>query len=429
MKDRLISSIQDPRLLEHLYQEDPDGFIAAFQEVFPDHPDSLVLQCWQERLSYTPGAKEKNNKNKEKSWFFYVIVFLFVIIGGLLSKLMQFMYGKYSTYEEVYLFRNISAFFLPFIAFIYLIHNKTTSKLKWIPIASILIVVVYINCLPNLVFEGKLSLYSDSFLLACFHTPLLYWFAGGFAFLGVSYKNAQRRLDWIKMNGEILFMTALILLAGIVLTGITMASFNIIGLDAEWYMEWIVIIGVIGSPIVATALLLKTIKITSLPPLLARIFSPLFLFTTLVFLVLIILRIKSPFQDRDFLMFINILVFIVMSVVTFVLIDRKPINTINILDMVVYGLLLTSFIIDIIAIVSVFFRLSQEGITPNRIALIGINIILLVNMTGILFYFSKWLFQRSGYQKVTKWIAQFLPVYLFWSAFMVFIYPWIFRLR
>lgn len=425
----MLTSLQDPHNLELLYQEDPDAFIAAFHEIYLLHSDSLLMQGWQERLSYTPGAKEKNNKTKEKSWLFFLIVFLFIILGGLLLKLPQFMYGKYSDVEEIYLFRNISAFFLPFIAFLYLIHNKTKSKLMWITITSNLIIAMYINYLPNQVFEGKLSLYSDSFLLACFHTPLIYWFIGGFAFLGLSYRNAQKRLEWIKMNGEILFMTILILIAGIVLTGISMASFSIIGLDAEWYIEWIVIFGAIGSPIVATALILKLIKISSLPPLLARIFSPLFLFTTLVLLFLIVLRIKSPFEDRDFLIFINILVFIVMSVITFVLIDRKPDNAINVLDIIIYGLLMTGFIIDIIAVVSVFFRLSQDGFTPNRIALIGINLVLLVNLTGILFYFSKWLFRRSRYQHVTNWIAQYFPVYLFWSAFMVFVYPWIFRLR
>jgi hypothetical protein len=225
-------------------------------------------------------------------------------------------------------------------------------------------------------------------------------------------------------------MTTLILIAGVVLTGISMASFGMIGVNAgEIYFEWVVLFGAIGSPIVATVLVLKTIKLQNLPPLIAKIFAPLFLITILVFLSLIVLKIKNPFEDREFLIVINILLFIIMSLTTFVLLDRKSHTPRNIMDIIVMALLVSCFFVDMITIVSVFFRLAKEGLTPNRIALIGINLILLVNLIGLLVYFTGWLAKRFEFQRTINWIGSFLPVYLGWSVFMVFVFPWLFGLR
>ncbi len=431
MKDRLISSIQDPRLLEHLYQEDPDDFIAAFQEVFPDHPDSLVLQCWQERLSYVPNTKESVPQRNEKPWITILLTFLFVLAGGFIYKIAEWLPVKYSyNIAELFHFRNAGAYFLPFMAFLYLIHTKAKKKTVWLVLAILLISAVYINLLPNVVFEGKIISYSDTLLLACFHVPLLYWFAGGFAFVGFPFRSIQKRLEFLKMNSEILFMTTLILLAGIVLTGISLASFGIIDVDAgEILYEWVVPFGAIGSPIVATVLVLKTVKLPNLPPLLAKIFAPLFLITVLAFLMLMLLKIKNPFEDRDFLIVINILLFIIMSLTTFILLDRKPHLPRNIMDIIVVSLLVACFLIDIVTVVSVFFRVVKEGFTPNRIALIGINLVLLGHLTGLLVNFIGWLARKIEYQKTVGWIGGYLPVYLGWSVLMVFIYPWLFRLR
>jgi len=432
MKDRLIASIQDPHLLELLYQEDSNAFIAVFQEVFTAHPDSLVLQCWHERLSYVPNTKESLFSKNEKPWATILLTFLFVLAGGFISKIAEWLPDRYSyNIAELFHFRNAGAYFLPFMAFLYLIHAKAKKKTVWLVLAILLISAAYINSFPNVVFEGKIDPYSDTLLLACFHIPLLYWFAGGFAYVGFPFQSIQKRLEFLKMNSEILFMTTLILLAGIVLTGISLASFSILGIDSvqEFYIQWVVLFGAIGSPIVATVLVLKTVKLHNLPPLLAKIFAPLFLVTVLVFLSMMLLKIKNPFEDREFLIVINILLFIIMSLTTFILLDRNPRIPRNIMDIIVVSLLIACFLIDIITVVSVLFRVVEEGFTPNRIALIGINLVLLVHLTGLLVNFTGWLAKRIEYQKTVGWIGSYMPVYLGWSVFMVFVYPWLFRLH
>jgi polyferredoxin len=87
------------------------------------------------------------------------------------------------------------------------------------------------------------------------------------------------------------------------------------------------------------------------------------------------------------------------------------------------------FLIGIIALAAVLLRLFQDGFTPNRTALIGMNILLTVNIGGLLYHELKWLFKKAKQPNSTVWIATYLPIYLLWSLFMVFLYPWIFGLR
>jgi hypothetical protein len=432
MKERFIKSMENPHEMELLYHENADEFLSVFNEIYAEQSDNPALKIWKERLFYTPPQKNKLKLSKHEALKQILLVCILIAVGGLLAKVPVLFPNLYPNYvdEELYILRNVTAFFLPGVAILYLVlHGKFSKKTFWTSIGIIVIGCVYINLLPNYVFPGKISSMSDTLILACIHIPFVYWFAGGIAWIKFDYKNLEKRLEFLKMNGELLLTAILILLVGVVLSVLTVFLFDLINIDvSDLFFEWISIFGAIGCSFVAVVLTLTRKMKMNLFAILAKIFAPLVTVIVLTFLVMMMLNIRNPFEDRDFLITINVLLFFIVTVGTYVIIHRDSSRK-DFIDYIVSILLSSGFIIGLVAVIAVSLRLFQDGFTPNRIALIGINILLMVNIGGILFHEIKWLIKKTKKPATTTWIAKYLPVYFAWVAFMVFIYPWLCGLR
>jgi hypothetical protein len=86
-------------------------------------------------------------------------------------------------------------------------------------------------------------------------------------------------------------------------------------------------------------------------------------------------------------------------------------------------------IIDLIALSAIFYRLGTYGITPNRLAVLGSNMLILVNLVLIVIDLYKVNFKKSLIREVELTIAKYLPVYLVWIIIVVFGFPVIFGMR
>lgn len=428
MKTKILENEKNPHILESLYRSNPQEFKDSFLEVFSNYPDSEIFRAWYERLFFEDldEGKTQNKKSKFRNNFF--IILIFCILGGVLSKLPFFI--KVIDSNQFYI-RNVSFFFLPFMAIYYLLHNNF-KKIYWIIfIILIILSAIYINLLPNYVFEGKLSGYSDTLILACIHMPFFVWFISGLGFIVPNYFDIEKRIEFLKLNGEIFVYTTLILLSGIVLVLSIYQLFFIAGINiGNILTEWVIIIGIVSSPIVAMGLVYEnTKKFIKLAPLLSRIIAPLFTIALLIFIGFIGFNLRSPFSDREFLLVINVLLLLVVAMVTFLLIDKPSNQAINIFDYNNLILLLTSLIIEIFALYAVIIRLRSFGLTPNRVALIGLNLIILVHLIGMILYYIRWFLKKIDKSMGIKFVANYIPVYFYWSIFMIFIFPWLFSLR
>src|SRR5690606_21409123 len=112
---------------------------------------------------------------------------------------------------------------------------------------------------------------------------------------------------------------------GLIFTGITMFLFGLLDVSDERISSTIMIYGGLASPLVATFLIREVLpEKFRIAPLLAKIFTPLFLLTVLGFLVVMVALQKSPVTDRDFLIAINILLLTVLGLVVFSVVERDP---------------------------------------------------------------------------------------------------------
>ncbi len=289
---------------------------------------------------------------------------------------------------------------------------------------TFLLLTIYVNLLPSVTD-------SDSINLVYIHLPLLMWCIFGLVYIDFNLKDKIKRIEYIRYNGDLAILMALIVIAGGILTGITIGLFDAIGIKIEnFYMENVVIVGAVSVPIVATYIIKNyTVLTNKIAPIIANIFSPLVLLTAIIFLVALAISGKDPYSDRDFLLIFNVMLLGVMAVIVFSISETSVIGKQKFNEMILFILSIITVIIDLIALSAIFYRLGTFGITPNRLAVLGSNILILGNLVLLIIDLYKVNFKKAMIREVELTIAKYLPVYLIWILFVVFGFPLIFGMK
>jgi len=313
---------------------------------------------------------------------------------------------------------------LPIITFFFARKNGLTTKSIVVTGLATLVSLLYINLLPH---PAK----SDSFLLLCIHLPLMLWSFWGFAFIGGSLGNYEKRLAFLRYNGDLAVMTGLIVIAIILLTGVTNGLFSLIDMNIEkFYFQNVVLFCVSASPIVGIYLTETNPQIVNkVSPVIAKIFSPLVLITLIAYLAAIVISGKNPYNDREFLLIFNALLIGVMAIIFFSVAGTLG-STKNYLETIILLLLsILTIIVNGIALSAIVFRISEWGITPNRVAVLGGNLFMLSNLILISVKLFSALKKKNDTTDVGKAIALFLPYYALWSFIVTFFFPLIFKFK
>ena len=80
-------------------------------------------------------------------------------------------------------------------------------------------------------------------------------------------------------------------------------------------------------------------------------------------------------------------------------------------------------IIDAVALAAILFRLTAFGITPNKLAALGENLILLINLGGLAWLYGRFFLKKIDFIKIENWQTTYLYVYAVWLAIVAFIFP------
>lgn len=98
-------------------------------------------------------------------------------------------------------------------------------------------------------------------------------------------------------------------------------------------------------------------------------------------------------------------------------------------ELVLFILSIVTLIVNLIALSAIFYRLSEYGLTPNRLAILGSNILIFINLILITIDLFKINFKKSELETVEVTISKYLPVYVVWVLFVIFAFPVIFEMR
>ena len=302
--------------------------------------------------------------------------------------------------------------------------QKIEPKKIFIVLAVFLISILYINFLPN-------NIKSDTLILACIHLPLFLWTALGFMFVGDQLENYQKRLDFLRYNGDLVVMTTILLISGGLLSGITFGLFELIDIKIEeFYSQYIAIWGVASAPIVGTYLVRTNPQLVNkVSPVIAKVFTPIVLLTLVIYLIAVIYTGKDPYNDREFLLIFNLLLIGVLAIIFFSVAESTKLSDNRIETLLLFMLSIVTVILNGIALSAILFRISEWGITPNRLAVLGGNILILINLIMVTYSLLKTLKNRNEIMNVEKSIVSFLPIYGLWTILVTFIFPILFNFK
>jgi hypothetical protein len=418
MKEKIKEHINDPEKLEQLYHDDNNAFKSGFEEVYPEIEKSELSRYWKIRLDYNNLPENKKYTNLAD----ILILISSCLITGVLIKI-PFIFNIQMT--EIFYTKNAGIIVFSGLTLYVTWTNKVFELKRHLPLlVTILILTVYVNLLPAVTD-------SDSINLVYIHLLLLMWSIFGLVYIDFNIKDKIRLIEFIRYNGDLAILMAIIVITGGILTGITIGLFEAIGIKIEnFYMENIVIVGAVSVPIVATYIIKNyTVLTNKLAPIIANIFSPLVLLTAIIFLVALAISGKNPYSDRNFLLIFNIMLLGVMAVIVFSISETSALRKQKFNELILFILSIITVIIDLIALSAIFYRLGTFGITPNRFAVLGSNILILGNLVLLIIDLYRVNFKKALIREVDLTIAKYLPVYLVWILFVVFAFPVIFGMK
>jgi hypothetical protein len=419
MFENVKASLNNPEMLEKLYRDDHKAFEKEFEELYPEIENTEFAKFWKARLDYD----KKPDRQQTYDFSEIGIVIVLGLITALFIKIPALFNIDFS--ESVFYQKNAAIIvFFGLTLYTIWINRIFGNKELILTALAFVIPVIYINLLHPVEKGASVN-------LAYIHLPFLMWGIYGIVFTGYDLKNKAKRIDFIRYNGDLAIIYALIAIAGGLLTAITITLFNSIGLNIErFYMQNIVIAGAAAAPVVA-AFVIRAYPslVNKTAPIIAAIFSPLVLITLLIFLAAIVMTGKDPYNDRDFLLIFNIMLLGVMGIIVFSVSETSVIKNQQFNEIILFVLSIITIIIDLIALSAIFYRLSEYGLTPNRLAVLVSNILVLINLVLIMIDLLRINFKKKEFKTVEISVARFLPVYLIWVIIVIFGFPLIFGMK
>jgi uncharacterized membrane protein YidH (DUF202 family) len=88
-----------------------------------------------------------------------------------------------------------------------------------------------------------------------------------------------------------------------------------------------------------------------------------------------------------------------------------------------------ALIADAFALAAIAARIQEFGSTPNRLAALGFNLILLANLAWSAVLYVRFLRGRGTFEALERWQTAYLPVYSAWAAIVVVAFPPLFGFR
>jgi hypothetical protein len=317
--------------------------------------------------------------------------------------------------------RNLSLFVLPLLTGYFVWKRRLdTGTLRWLAVAFVA-AGVFANVYP-------LARGGSTEALTALHLPIALWLVVGIAYAGGRWSQVGGRMDFIRFSGELFIYYVLIALGGGVLTALMAMMFQTIGIDAEPFFEsWLLPCGAAGAVVIASWLVeAKQSVIENMAPVLTRLFTPLFAAVLVTFLGALLWTGRGVAIERNMLIGFDLLLVVVLGLLLYSVSARDPRSPPGAFDVVQVVLVVSALLADAVALWAIAARITEFGLTPNRVAALGENVILLVNLAWSAVLYIRFLRGRGSFTGLERWQTDYLPVYAVWAAIVVIVFPPVF---
>jgi hypothetical protein len=376
------------------------------------HSDRL----WKQLVFSSEETQQKNSSLRE------MIIVISLALAAALAFKVPVLFG--TDFTEGFYSLNLSFFVLPFlVAYFVWKREIKLSTCIWIFLAFF-VAILFANLYP---FEK----FGQTELLTILHLPMALWIIVGVAYTGTRWSSVEGRMDFIRYTGELFIYYVLIALGGMVLSSITLLIFDFISVDIQPFITyWLLPCGAIGAVIIGSWLVeVKKSVIENMAPVLTRLFTPLFALMLVSFLIGYVFTGRLIEFDRDLLIAFDFLLVVVLGLLLFSISARDSHQPPNFFDVLQTVLVISALLADTIALWTIAARITEYGFTPNRLAVLGENVILLVNLAWSGLLYLRFIRGKGSFADLERWQTNYLPVYAIWAALVVVVFPLIFSFK
>jgi hypothetical protein len=334
------------------------------------------------------------------------------------------LFGLQLDQDAGFYVRNASLFVLPLLTGYFVWKRRLdTWTVRWLAVAFV-VAAVFANAYP---FAPR----GSTEALTALHLPIALWLVVGIAYAGGRWSQVEGRMDFIRFSGELFIYYVLIALGGGVLTGFMAMMFQAIGIDVEpFFQSWLLPCGAAGAVLVASWLVeAKQSVIENMAPVLTRLFTPLFAAVLITFLGTLLWTGRGIGIERNVLIVFDLLLVVVLGLLLYSVSARDPRSPPGAFDVVQVVLVVAALLADVVALWAIAARITEFGFTPNRVAALGENVILLVNLAWSVVLYIRFLRGRGSFTALERWQTAYLPVYAVWAAIVVIVFPPLFGFK
>lgn len=420
---------QSPADLEAWYRRDPDGFAKALDAAL-DHPASAT---WLARLEADRKPSSSHN-------------FTFAIAGSLLIALILLI--PYWTSGEMEL-----DWAVPFLAPLALVpmmafHGWRHWKLMTLVGGLVAFVAVLyksweflpeawevsavLSSHPDWVEDGeRINLVRQVRDLMMIHWPILLLGLTGFAY--VQSKPDEERVDFVRHAVQVGILSAIVAAAGGALLGLTNLLMLTLQASSDFVEEvniHLITWGLSGILIFGHSIWLRHPQsLERILPTVARIFIPLVVILEFGFLMAYVSKgFEALRTDREELLVFNLLLIAVIGLV--MLHSAFDEKTPRITRVLVVALVAMGIVADAIGIAAIVDRLWTYGWTPNRLVVLGSNLIFFSTLVAVVI---RWVRGRGGDlspERLTRLVMnQALAVFVLWTSAVLVVLPAVYGWR
>ena len=316
---------------------------------------------------------------------------------------------------------NASLLVLPFLAALFAVSRRLRPGAIVTVAVAFAVTAVFLNSYP-FDHSGMTQLLASGFAV------VILWLAVGLAYTGGSWRSDSARMDFIRFTGEWVVYFTLIALGGVLLISLTVGAFSAIGVDTGVFLsEWLIPCGAAGAVIVAAGLVeSKQSVIENIAPVLTKLFTPLF--TAMLLALIVAAVIQRDFTDsgRTLLFIADVVLAVVLGLLLYSLSARDPQRRAGWFETLQLVMVLSALVVDVFVLAAMVARIDAFGFSANRVASLGLNIILLVNLAWSAYLLVGVVRAKVSVPRLERWQTRYIPVYGAWALAVVVALPPVF---
>ncbi len=286
------------------------------------------------------------------------------------------------------------------------------------------IAAVLINVYPFHRPQG-LDRAGDTEVLAAIHLAIVLWLVAGVAYLGGAWRSHAPRMDFVRFTGEWIIYYTLIALGGGVLCGLTIGVFAAIDIDMEPVIsQWVLPCGAVGAVVVVAWLVeAKQSVIENMAPVLTAVFTPIFAVMLVAAVAGMVVTGNVIDAGREVLILLDLLLVVVLGLELYAISARDTAARPALMDGVHLVLVISALVIDLVALGAIISRITEFGWTPNRTAGLGLNLVLLANLSWSAWLLAAFVRGKRPFAALENWQTTYIPIYAAWAAIVVVVFP------